>query len=132
MSAVRPVHGAAVIIAHRGEVLAISKGTDLAHWELPGGRLEPGESFEQAAARELAEETGVRLDWQTLRPVMRGPTRSGGEHMIFLASQVWLPPVLESVPFEGYVAWKAPAELLGPRCTHATTNRIALARVGLL
>jgi ADP-ribose pyrophosphatase YjhB (NUDIX family) len=28
------------------------------HWVTPGGGLEPGESYEQAALRELAEETG--------------------------------------------------------------------------
>jgi 8-oxo-dGTP pyrophosphatase MutT (NUDIX family) len=30
-------------------------------WVPPGGGLEPGESFEQAALRELWEETGLRL-----------------------------------------------------------------------
>ena len=39
-------------------------------WELPGGGTEPGESYQQTAVRELAEETGLRI-----RPEQVGPPR---------------------------------------------------------
>lgn len=31
-------------------------------WELPGGGMEPGETYAQTAVREVAEETGIALD----------------------------------------------------------------------
>jgi 8-oxo-dGTP diphosphatase len=50
------------VICLRGdEVLLIRRGQAprKGDWSLPGGRIEPGESEEAAALRELAEETGV-------------------------------------------------------------------------
>ena len=39
-------------------------------WELPGGGIEPGESYQQAAAREIREETGLEIS-----PALVGPPR---------------------------------------------------------
>lgn len=37
-------------------------------WELPGGKVEPGESWQDALHREIAEEIGVRIELGALVP----------------------------------------------------------------
>jgi 8-oxo-dGTP diphosphatase len=57
---IRVVVGGAVL--HDGRLLAARRSAppELAgRWELPGGKVEPGESEEQALVRELREELGI-------------------------------------------------------------------------
>ena len=43
-----------------GEILLLHRNTEkLRQWELPGGKLDPGEDAEEAAVREIKEELGV-------------------------------------------------------------------------
>jgi 8-oxo-dGTP diphosphatase len=53
----------AAIIEREGRILICRRTREQTHslkWEFPGGKLEPGETPEQALARELEEELGLR------------------------------------------------------------------------
>lgn len=56
-----PVPGAAVVCLREDAVLLVRRGREpnLGRWSYPGGKIEPGETARQAAAREALEETGL-------------------------------------------------------------------------
>lgn len=62
MSGSAAIEVAAAII-RRGNAILIAQRRENDHlanlWEFPGGKREPGETFEQCLARELQEELGV-------------------------------------------------------------------------
>lgn len=53
--------GCGVLIENeKGEVL-LQKRSDTGDWCVPGGALEPGETYIEAATRELSEEVGIKV-----------------------------------------------------------------------
>ena len=63
---------AAAIIQREGKILATQRGYgDLAGgWEFPGGKIEPGETPEEALVRELKEELGIDIAIERLLAVI--------------------------------------------------------------
>jgi 8-oxo-dGTP diphosphatase len=56
------VHG---VIANAGKILVLRRAQSMVykpgHWDLPGGHLALGETFEQCLTREIAEETSLNI-----------------------------------------------------------------------
>ena len=54
-------------IIYEGKVLILREsgsyqdGTNAGRYDLPGGRLNPGEKYDEALAREVLEETGLTI-----------------------------------------------------------------------
>jgi 8-oxo-dGTP diphosphatase len=85
-----------VLFDQHGHVLVLKRSshskTNPSKWELPGGRIETGESFDDALKREILEETGFSVaihtaagtameeteDYRVVHLVMIGTILSGG------------------------------------------------------
>jgi 8-oxo-dGTP diphosphatase len=59
----RPVIGVGGVIIDQGRTVLIRRGTEplLGEWSIPGGKIEIGETLEEAVRRELREETGLEV-----------------------------------------------------------------------
>ena len=60
----KTIEAVAAVICREGFVLATQRGAgqDEGGWEFPGGKMEPGETPEEALHRELREELAARIE----------------------------------------------------------------------
>ncbi|MCF8569589.1 NUDIX domain-containing protein [Gordonia sp. HY002] len=60
----RVLAASAVIVDDVGRVLLVQRGhePEKGHWSVPGGHVEDGETFAEAARREVLEETGLHVE----------------------------------------------------------------------
>ncbi|MBI3270197.1 MAG: NUDIX domain-containing protein [Planctomycetes bacterium] len=80
-----PIPVSVVLLPVDGGLLAIRRGIEpaLGRLALPGGYVNWGETWQEAGAREVLEETGIRLDPSELREFR---VRSAGPGLVLLFS----------------------------------------------
>lgn len=66
-----------VVVRQGDEYLLVQEARDEQAWYLPGGRVERGESFVEAAERETLEETGVKVELTGVLRVEHTPQPDG-------------------------------------------------------
>lgn len=76
-----------VIPVDNGKIVLIKRanGPFEGAWALPGGFVEPGETVEEAAVREAAEETGLQIELESLIGVYSDPKRDPRGHNVSVA-----------------------------------------------
>jgi mutator protein MutT len=107
-----PIWVVAAVISRAGRFLLGRRPDDKRHgglWEFPGGKLEAGESWGAAAARELAEELGLRLE---SIGEQRFETQDPGSRYRIRFLQVEVSGALEAREHSA-VGWFTPEELAG-------------------
>jgi len=106
----KAVVGAAIL--RDGRVLAARRTSPAAaagRWEFPGGKVEPGETPEQALVREIAEELGCRV---VVTGWLDGQATIGDTHVLTVAIASLDGVAGEPVPHEhDAVRWLAADEL---------------------
>ncbi|MCH8499727.1 MAG: Nudix family hydrolase [Marinobacter sp.] len=111
---VKHVHVAVGVVWRQGRVL-IARRPDHLHQggllEFPGGKVEAGESVQQALVRELLEETGVQVALEQLQPLIQVRHDYGDKQVLL---DVWQTASSKGEPVghEGQpVFWLAPEAL---------------------
>ena len=91
----RPIVGVGAVIVENGTVLLIRRKYEplKGHWSLPGGMVEIGETLQAALAREMLEETGLRVDVgpviEVFDRIMRDEQRRVRYHFVLIDYLCW-------------------------------------------
>lgn len=120
-------NGASVAIVRAGKVLLIKRAfAPYQHlWTLPGGRIEPSETIEQCAIREIAEEVGLTV--RNLRPVIvQALGRDQTFRLAVFATQDFSGQIRPSDEIAGH-QWMDPAALIALRTTSRLDDVLARA-----
>ncbi|HLE29560.1 MAG TPA: NUDIX domain-containing protein [Anaerolineales bacterium] len=79
-----PAIGVTAVIVDDDQRVLLHRRRDFFVWALPGGRIEPGEPTESAAAREVREETGYEIAMTRFVGEYWRPQTFDGSQLVYL------------------------------------------------
>jgi len=92
----KPACAVGAIVLEKGEVLLVRRdhAPALGQWSLPGGRVEWGETLQEAVAREVREETGIDIDVEGLAGIAERivPDDAGAIEFHYVILDFWARP----------------------------------------
>ena len=123
----KPTIRVAVAVVERDGAFLVGprpEGVPLAGlWEFPGGKIQPGETPEDAAVRECREETGLAVQVCGHYPTVVEQYAHGLIELSFLACRMVGAPSVPQAPFR-WVAATELAELAFPSANAALIRRL--------
>ncbi|BDG72614.1 NUDIX hydrolase [Roseomonas fluvialis] len=134
----RPWVGIGCIVFRGDHVLLVRRGKPprLGQWSLPGGAQHLGETAEEAARRELREETGIEVGPLALAIVVDAISRDADGRALYHYTIIdfaaeWRAGEARAGDDVSEVTWALPADLAAHDLTDATHRAIADARAAL-
>ncbi len=124
----------AALILRDSRILVCQRRRDDTHslqWEFPGGKVEPGETGEEALARELREELAVEatIGQEIYRTRHRYKDSQQELELIFFRASIDPSAELQNLVFEGF-EWAKPSELPQYNFLRADTEFVTLIATG--
>jgi 8-oxo-dGTP diphosphatase len=109
----------AIVRDQAGRLLVIQRANPPAAgcWSIPGGRVEPGESDEQAVLREMSEETGLVVDVGEMVGIVERDGPGGSVYVIHDYSCIVIGGELTPGDDAADARWVTEAELAGLECS---------------
>jgi 8-oxo-dGTP diphosphatase len=103
------IQAAGGVVMRDGQVALVHR-PEYDDWTLPKGKLDPGESFEEAALREVWEETGLRAALARELPTVRYDVRGRPKQVRYWLMDVVGDPGFEPNDEVDELRWLAPAD----------------------
>ncbi|MDB5629632.1 MAG: hydrolase [Tardiphaga sp.] len=121
----RPQLAASAIVFRDGRILLVRRAHDpgRGRWSVPGGRVEHGETLEQAVHREVAEETGLAIEIVGLAGIREVLPlhQTSGHYVVLSYAALWRGGEVVLNDEHDAAQWIAPDDL----GTVATTDGLA-------